>query len=243
MKNQAVLIVDDDRQIVSVLTQMLTHAGYQPMWASTGQRGIELIFKKPISLILLDVNLPDMKGFDVCRKVRAEGYKTPVLIMSSEKQEEQVVRGLKSGANDYITKPFGMEELVSRIQTHLHWQQVYSGQMSAQPSQPSPAKQPRERSLTEEILSPLKIESAQSNDSRETKPTRKSSTSEEMPLLTRLAIRNGNRKRKNTATSRIEARDRAKVETWNREFAAKLDERAAETEQHSATDDSAEPST
>lgn len=242
MKNQAILIVDDDRQIATVLTQMLTHAGYQPMWASTGQRGLELVFKKPISLILLDVNLPDMKGFDVCRKVRAEGYKTPVMIMSSEKQEEQVVRGLKSGANDYITKPFGMEELISRIQTHLHWQQVYSGQMSAQPSQPTPPKRQRERSLTEEILSPLKVEAAHPSERRETKPPRKSSSSEEMPLLTRLAIRNGNRERKNTATSRIEARDRAKVETWNREFAAKLEARAAETEQDSTTDDAEETS-
>jgi DNA-binding response OmpR family regulator len=199
MENQSILVVDDDQRIADTLKHILTYEGFDVHWADTGQKGLELAFSRKFDLILLDINLPDMWGFDICRQLRIKGKKLPIMMMSFENQEPYIVRGLKAGANDYITKPFGVEELVSRVQAHLHWQQVYSGQVDDEELIPKST-----RKKTSDYSTPKQ-------------------GGEDMPLLTRLAIRNGNKKRKNSATHRIEALDRAKVNRWNKKISTELD--------------------
>lgn len=194
----SILIVDDDKRIAETLEYMLSHEGFTVHWADTGEKALQLAQAERIDLILLDIHLPDMYGFDVCRKLRKIGRRFPIVMMSVENRETDVVRGLKAGANDYITKPFGIDELISRVQVHLHWRQVYSGETEEVKTKFERRPRPKQR--------------------------RKPAKSEEMPLLTRLAIRNGNPKRKNQATARIEALDRAKIERWNQEFSEEMDE-------------------
>lgn len=207
MNERTILVVDDDPRIADTLKYILTEVGFQVIWASTGKQALELAQTKQVDFMLLDIHLPDMRGFDVCRQLRKQGRRLPIMMMSVENQETDIVRGLKAGANDYITKPFGLDELTSRIEAHLHWRAVYS--QSDSPPDTSTTETPTTTPIPK----------------KEPSTTKKRLSSEEMPLLTRIAIRNGNKKRKNTATRRIEALDRARVENWNRKLAAQLDQR------------------
>ena len=95
------------------------YEGYEVLVASDGESGIQQMLKNQPDLILLDVMLPKMSGLDVCRRLRNEGIRTPIVMLTARGQEIDKVIGLEVGADDYVTKPFGVKELLARMRAHL----------------------------------------------------------------------------------------------------------------------------
>ena len=114
-----VLIVDDEKAIVDILDFNLKKEGYDTLGAYDGQDGLEKAREEKPDLILLDVMLPKMDGFEVCRRLRAEGDNVPIIMITAREEETDKVFGLEIGADDYITKPFSMRELMARVQANL----------------------------------------------------------------------------------------------------------------------------
>jgi DNA-binding response OmpR family regulator len=114
-----ILIVEDEEQMVVVLKDNLEFEGYQVSTAADGKEGLEQIRKNVFDLILLDVMMPYISGFDVCKQIRAEGNTTPVIMLTAKGEEIDRVLGLELGADDYITKPFSLRELLARIKAIL----------------------------------------------------------------------------------------------------------------------------
>jgi DNA-binding response OmpR family regulator len=112
------LIVDDDRVLADVLAFTLRREGYQVVQAFDGETALERWQADRPDLIILDVNLPRLDGFSVCRRIRAQAD-TPILLLTVRDQEEDILRGLGLGADDYITKPFSPRQLVARTQAVL----------------------------------------------------------------------------------------------------------------------------
>ncbi len=113
-----ILVVEDDSQIRRFLRVTLGSAGYQLLEATTGQEGIKHASLQHPDLIILDLNLPDMDGLDVARQLR-EWTTTPIIVLSARNQEKEKVAALDAGADDYLTKPFGTEELLARMRVAL----------------------------------------------------------------------------------------------------------------------------
>jgi two-component system, OmpR family, KDP operon response regulator KdpE len=118
MKQTTILIIDDEPKIVRFIKTSLSLAGYNLLTASTGQSALAQYEQEQPDLIILDLGLPDVDGFEVLREVRS--YSTvPVIILTARDDEKDKVRGLELGADDYLTKPFGARELEARIQAVL----------------------------------------------------------------------------------------------------------------------------
>ena len=115
---RSVLIVEDDHNIADLLRLYLEKDGYEVRIAADGLKGMEAYHKEKPDLILLDVMLPGMDGWAVCRAIRAED-KTPIIMLTAKSETEDKVFGLKQGADDYITKPFEMKEVLARIEAVL----------------------------------------------------------------------------------------------------------------------------
>lgn len=115
---KTVLIVEDDRNIADLLRLYLEKEGYEVAIAYTGLKGVEKFREVQPSLVLLDVMLPEMDGWGVCRTIRAES-KVPIIMLTAKSETEDKVAGLKQGADDYITKPFEMKEVLARIEAVL----------------------------------------------------------------------------------------------------------------------------
>ena len=113
-----ILIIEDDNNIADLLRLYLEKEGYEAVIASDGLQGVELFRRLHPELILLDVMLPGMDGWGVCRTVRNES-KTPIIMLTAKSETEDKVNGLKQGADDYITKPFDMKEVLARIEAVL----------------------------------------------------------------------------------------------------------------------------
>jgi two-component system response regulator MtrA len=113
-----VLIADDDPSLRMVLRAMLSHAGYDVLLAEDGAQALALFEREAVDLMLLDVVMPHLSGFDVCRRVRARSN-VPILLLTSRSHTDDVVYGLGLGADDYLAKPFQREELVARVQALL----------------------------------------------------------------------------------------------------------------------------
>ena len=113
-----VLIVEDDRNIADLLRLYLEKEGYTVVIAPDGMRGVEQFRTVHPSLVLLDVMLPGLDGWGVCRAIRAESQ-TPIIMLTAKSETEDKVNGLKQGADDYITKPFEMKEVLARIEAVL----------------------------------------------------------------------------------------------------------------------------
>jgi len=118
-KNKTVLIVEDEKNIVDILRFNLQREGYQTCEAYDGADGLEKARTMNPDIILLDVMLPKMIGFDVCKQLRSEGNNVPVIILTAREEEADKVLGLEIGADDYITKPFSMRELVARVGANI----------------------------------------------------------------------------------------------------------------------------
>ena len=117
--DKKILIVDDEKTIVDILTLNLRMEGYDTICAYDGQRGLELALTERPDLILLDVMLPYLDGFSVCRKFRESDKLTPVIMLTAREEEQDMVYGLELGADDYITKPFSVRALLARIKTNI----------------------------------------------------------------------------------------------------------------------------
>ena len=114
-----ILIVEDERAVARGLQYGLQQEGFEVLWAETGRRAIDLAQSQNPSLIVLDIRLPDISGFDVCRQLRSAGQRQPILMLTARDEETDKVLGLELGADDYVVKPFSLRELVSRIRAHL----------------------------------------------------------------------------------------------------------------------------
>ncbi len=116
---KTILIVEDDAAIRKGLQDMLVQEHFRVLSAGTGERGIGFATHENVDLVILDLGLPDMNGEEVCRQLRASGVSTPILMLTSKSQEMDKVLGLEMGADDYVTKPFSVRELLARIRVQL----------------------------------------------------------------------------------------------------------------------------
>ena len=116
---KTVLIVEDEQNIVDILSFNLEREGYDTLEAYDGNTGLQLALEQNPDLVLLDLMLPGMDGFEVCRRIRETGSAVPILMLTAREEETDKVLGLELGADDYITKPFGMRELLARVKANI----------------------------------------------------------------------------------------------------------------------------
>lgn len=115
---EKVLVVDDEKNIVSILAFNLKKEGYEVITAYDGKQAVELAFKEDPDLILLDIMMPELNGFEACKKIR-EKMNTPIIMLTARAEELDKVLGLELGADDYVTKPFSVRELIARVKANL----------------------------------------------------------------------------------------------------------------------------
>ena len=125
--NKTVLIVEDERPIVEILKFNLKREGYDTLEALDGKTGLDLARTGDPDLILLDVMLPEMNGFDVCAALRDDGSAVPIIMLTAREEENDKVFGLEAGADDYITKPFSMRELMARVKANIRRRSLDAG--------------------------------------------------------------------------------------------------------------------
>jgi two-component system KDP operon response regulator KdpE len=122
-----VLVIDDEPPIRKLLRMGLTSQGYQILEAANGKTGLDLLAENP-DLVVLDLGLPDMQGLDLLRTIRARSESVPIVVLSSRGDEVVKVEALDLGADDYVTKPFGMEELLARMRAAIRHQLQVHGE-------------------------------------------------------------------------------------------------------------------
>ncbi len=116
---KTILIVEDEQSIVDILSFILVKEGYDTLEALDGPTGLQLALEQNPDLVLLDLMLPGMSGFEVCKRIRAAGSTTPIVMLTAREEEDDKVRGLELGADDYITKPFKNRELIARVKANI----------------------------------------------------------------------------------------------------------------------------
>jgi two-component system alkaline phosphatase synthesis response regulator PhoP len=114
-----ILIIEDEEDIVKGITINLKDEGYTVDWAPDGETGLRKSLEETPDLIILDIMLPEMDGLDVCRELRKKDIDLPILMLTAKNEEIDRVVGLEIGADDYITKPFSVRELIARVKAHL----------------------------------------------------------------------------------------------------------------------------
>jgi len=119
MKNLHILVVEDDQNIRRGIVDILESEGYETTAARNGAEGLKIFRQDKFDLVLLDLMMPEMNGYDVCREIRKRDAQIPVLILTAKSEEIDKVVGLELGADDYITKPFGVRELLARVAAAL----------------------------------------------------------------------------------------------------------------------------
>ena len=134
-KKHTVLIVEDEKSIVDILRFNLQKEGFDTLEAFDGQTGLDLVMEKAPDLVLLDLMLPVLNGFEVCRTIRDRGINTPVLIITAREAENDKIMGLELGADDYITKPFSVRVLMARVKAN-----VRRAERMPQPAQEAPSQ-------------------------------------------------------------------------------------------------------
>jgi DNA-binding response OmpR family regulator len=118
MKRARVLVVDDDADIRGLLKELLGRAGYDVVESSNGRDGLRALYASSPDLVLLDVSMPELDGWQTLERIR-DVSEVPVVMLTARAAELERVRGLKAGADDYVTKPFGRQELLARVEAHL----------------------------------------------------------------------------------------------------------------------------
>lgn len=119
MSNEAILIIEDDPAMLRGLKDNFLFAGYRVRTASDGESGLNAALDTNPDLIVLDLMLPGINGFEICRLVRAEGRNMPIIMLTAKGQGSDVILGLNLGADDYVTKPFNIHELLARVNAFL----------------------------------------------------------------------------------------------------------------------------
>ena len=119
MDKYHILVIEDDAAVAESLYAGLTREGFAVVLKSSGADGIAYMQKNAPRLVLLDIRLPDGSGFDFCRQMRQMGLHQPIIILTARHDEVDKVLGLEMGADDYVTKPFGLRELASRVRAQL----------------------------------------------------------------------------------------------------------------------------
>jgi two-component system response regulator VicR len=119
MQRYAILLVEDDVAVARGLREGLEREGYTVHWRNNGAEALDCAAHMPIHLILLDVRLPGGSGFDFCSQMRRAGLRQPIIILTAQSDETDKVLGLEMGADDYVTKPFSLRELLSRLRAQL----------------------------------------------------------------------------------------------------------------------------
>ncbi|MCI0852191.1 MAG: response regulator transcription factor, partial [Chloroflexi bacterium] len=114
-RSKQILLIEDDPAVATSVEDALTQEGYRVRHESTGEAGIRSAIEHQPQLVVLDLRLPDMSGFDVCRQLRGMSFRQPILILTVQAEETDKVLGLELGADDYLTKPFGIREFISRV--------------------------------------------------------------------------------------------------------------------------------
>jgi len=127
-----ILVVEDDAHLADGLRINLELEGYEPLVAGSAEEGLETWRRGGIELILLDVMLPGMDGFEFCRRVRHEGDRVPILFLTARSAGQDRIQGLDIGADDYITKPFDLAELLARVKSLFRRQDWFRGRKSPQ---------------------------------------------------------------------------------------------------------------
>ena len=118
MKKKKILVVEDEAKILEVVTSLMEKQGYEVYQAEEGKKALEIFNNNEISLIILDLMLPDISGEEICMKIR-EKSRVPIIMLTAKIEEANLLRGLYIGADDYITKPFSLMELVARVKVIL----------------------------------------------------------------------------------------------------------------------------
>ena len=136
---KTILSVEDEPNIVDILSFNLMKEGYQTIEAYDGTTGLQLAKEQNPDLILLDVMLPGINGFEICKAIRASGSAVPILMLTAREEETDKVLGLELGADDYITKPFAVRELMARVKANIR-------RVTMQPKEEQPP-QPQENHL------------------------------------------------------------------------------------------------
>ncbi len=114
-----VLVIEDDKDLAVLIGIHLKDMGCKGEFAHDGNAGLTMALEQPFDLIILDLMLPKLDGFEVCKRIRSENKTVPILILTSKAEELDKILGLELGANDYITKPFSIRELMARVKTNL----------------------------------------------------------------------------------------------------------------------------
>lgn len=197
---QRVLVVEDEEAIAEGIAFNLRRKGYEVFLAGDGRSGLAAAMAGQFDLILLDVRLPGIDGFEVCQRLRQTGDFTPILMLTARSQPDDVVYGLKSGADDYVTKPFDLAELLARIEgllRRLSWSRRSAEAGSAEgsevaaewsPEQPSVRVQPAPLPLDSTVASrpsgglPGAAPAAPGDGSREGSPAAAESAAAGVPL-------------------------------------------------------------
>lgn len=122
MADETVLIVEDDPTMLRGLKDNFEFEGYRVLTATDGQAGMQRILESPPDLVILDIMLPKVNGYEVCQRVRREGIEVPIIMLTAKGQETDVVLGLSLGADDYVTKPFSIKQLLARVSAFLRRQ-------------------------------------------------------------------------------------------------------------------------
>jgi len=122
MNPQTILIIEDDPALLRGLKDNFETQGYLVRLANNGQKGLDSLLADPPDLVLLDLMLPKINGYEICRAARARQLDMPIIMLTARGQEEDIVRGLELGADDYVTKPFSIRELIARVKAFLRRQ-------------------------------------------------------------------------------------------------------------------------
>jgi DNA-binding response OmpR family regulator len=135
MSEQRILIIEDEPDLLHGLALNLKAEGYGVLTASRGDAGVERALRDRPELVLLDIMLPGMNGLDVCRELRRKGFEAPIIMLTAKAEEVDRVVGLEIGADDYVTKPFGIRELLARIRARLRRHAPAAGALRLGPAE------------------------------------------------------------------------------------------------------------
>ncbi|MBK8900611.1 MAG: response regulator transcription factor [Anaerolineaceae bacterium] len=118
---EKILVVDDSREMLLVMKHLLLNNGYQPLLAENGMVGLQMVQEHNPDLIVLDLNMPIVDGWQMCEQIREKSIVPIIILTAAHVTEEDMVRGLEMGANDYVTKPFNQHVMIARIRSALRW--------------------------------------------------------------------------------------------------------------------------